>query len=864
MKGENVLVALAGQPNCGKSTVFNALTGASQHVANYPGVTVDKKTGWFRGNGYRFEVVDLPGTYSLTSYSPEERVARNFIFGEKPAAVINVADASNLKRSLYLTLQLMEMEGPLILDLNMMDVAENRGLVIDHAALAQRLQVQVIPTSMKKGRGKEDLLEAMKALSRHGGGLTRTHVDYGPMEVFFTGIEQALARDTTLGAQFPLRWMAIKLMEGDEAVAGLIRDRHSNSSAFLDRISQLQRDFETGQGSPPETFIAEKRYQLAEDIARACIRQESAGQRTLTDRIDGVVCHRVMGPLILMGVIWLLYYLAIVQGYKLTSYTWPLLAKIRVLAENAAPAPGFIDIPVLRAFILWFVDSINALLNYIPIFFIMFTSIAVLEDSGYMPRMAFIMDRLFGRFGLHGQSTLPMVLGGIYVGGCAVPGVMACRGIPDERSRLATILIIPLLNCLAKVPLYILLINIYFASHKAWAMFFISTISLLLVLPISKILILTVLRDKETAPFVMEMPPYHMPTVRGVLGLAVERVWLFIRKIVTIVAAVAVILFAMLQYPGITSERMAYYEGQRQNAVNAFLAKVEKTSHGDYLRSVDAMGLIRHWEDYKSARIRAKDQDALEILNAGFQKQNPALFAIMRPGQDKDAKTANRALKNLVNARKRILREMRKERIDNSVLGRLGKMITPVTQYAGFDWKVNVALLSALAAKESSVATLGALYLPDESGASQTLEQRMAGDPGEFTALHALALMLFMVLYPPCLATSIAIKVQTGSLKWMIFSMAYPMALGLTVATLVFSGGRAWASQAFRPWLHFMPWPWPPPLPWALFQTTQNLYRKRKGRVYDAKKTMDYSRRPEHCPGLDGHCPGSHAPLHLL
>jgi ferrous iron transport protein B len=264
--------------------------------------------------------------------------------------------------------------------------------------------------------------------------------------------------------------------------------------------------------------IAGCRYRTADDIARGCIKLPMGARRPLSDRIDAVVCHRLLGPVLMVGIIWLLYYLSIVQGYNLTNYTWPLLAKLRGLAEAVLPAPGFIDIPLLREFVLWIVDSLNALLNYIPIFFILFGLIAILEDSGYMPRMAFIMDRVFGRFGLHGQSTLPMVLGGIYVGGCAVPAVMSCKGIPDERSRMATILIIPLLNCLAKVPLYVLLINIYFAAHKAWAMFFISTVSLLLVLPISKLLTLTVLKEKETAPFVMEMPPLPCANPAGRFG----------------------------------------------------------------------------------------------------------------------------------------------------------------------------------------------------------------------------------------------------------------------------------------------------------------------------------------------------------
>ena len=790
MTPDKVLLALAGQPNCGKSTVFNALTGASQHVANYPGVTVDKMTGWYRHNGHKVEVVDLPGTYSLTSYSPEERVSRDFILHERPSVVVNVTDASNLKRSLYLTFQLLEMEIPLILNLNMMDVADRLGMAIDTERLAERLGVPVVPSSMKSGRGKPALLESVVATANAGSRQKRTvRIDYGGMEPFFRDIEDRLAAATALDRVYPLRWCAIKMMEGDSEVERLVQASGRQGEEIVAFARKLRDDFEARFESSAELHIAHRRYREADDIERQCVKAGRQGVSTLSDRIDRVVCHRLLGPFFLMGVIWLLYYLSIVQGYNLTNYTWPLLAKIRSLAEAVTPQPGFIEIPLLRSFVLWFVDSVNALLNYIPIFFILFGLIAILEDSGYMPRMAFIMDRLFSRYGLHGQSTLPMVLGGIYVGGCAVPGVMSCKGIPDERSRLATILIIPLLNCLAKVPLYVLLINIYFAAHKAWAMFFISTISMLIVLPVSKLLTLTVLKDKETAPFVMEMPPYHLPTVRGVLGRAVERVWLFVRKITTIVAAVAVVIFVLLQFPGISQERQAYYEAQKQETVGAFLKKVAGTPYAEAVRGDNIMELVQYWDAYKDAKMAANGEAAVTALNAEYEGRNPLFFKIVQPEKDKAARKINKAFKALYKGRKGLLREMRKERIDRSFLGRLGQWFEPATRFAGFNWRVNVALLSAFAAKESSVATLGALYEPEQEG--EALEQRMAKGETDFTALHALALMLFMVLYPPCLATSIAVKLQAGSLRWMFFSMGYPMALGLTVAILVFSGGSA-------------------------------------------------------------------------
>ena len=592
MKKKKVLVALAGQPNCGKSTVFNALTGANQHVANYPGVTVEKMTGSYRDDGEKIEVVDLPGTYSLTSYSLEERVSRDFLIQENPSVVINVVDASNLKRNLYLTFQLLEMKIPLVLDLNMMDVAERRNIHIDVEGLSKQLGISVIPTAIKTGRGKKKLLKAVTAASCSGSQFKPVPVNYEDMEPFLNRIQVKLSGETELDGKYPLRWLSVKLMEGDSKAQKLVSQNHPESAGILKFIKKQRETFEAEHDEAPESYIAFRRYQRAETIIKSCVRTKTASSATLSDKADKLICNRYLGPLILIGIIYLLYYLSIVQGYNITNYTWPILAKIRSLIESILPNPGFIEEPLIRSLSLWFVDSINALLNYIPIFFILFGLIAILEDSGYMPRMAFILDRLFQRFGLHGQSTLPMVLGGIYVGGCAVPGVMATKGIPDERSRLATILIIPLLNCLAKVPLYILLINIYFPGHKGLAMFFIATISLLIALPAAKILTITLLKDKETAPFIMEMPPYHIPTIRGVLGRAIERVWLFIKKIITIVAVIAVVIFVLLQFPGLDFEKKAHYAREKEKETAKFYNRITETPYAEQLRGENLMALI--------------------------------------------------------------------------------------------------------------------------------------------------------------------------------------------------------------------------------------------------------------------------------
>ena len=788
MGREKTLIALAGQPNTGKSTVFNALTGASQHVANYPGVTVEKMTGSYRYDGAKVEVVDLPGTYSLTSYSLEERVSRDFLLHEKPSVVVNVADASNLKRNLYLTFQLLEMQAPLVLDLNMMDVAKRRGIEIDVKELAKQLGTTVVPTAIRNGTGKKDLLKSIHAVSLSERPSEPFRIDYGPLESFLTEIEGELSGNGALWGDYPPRWLAVKLMEGDNEARRLVRKNHSNPELILAFVEKKRQDFELEHNEKPERHIAFRRYRVADDITKSSLKPKAASSQPLSDKADQFICNRFLGPLILVGVIYLLYYLSIVQGYNLTNYTWPLLAKLRSLTESILPNPGFIEEPLIRSLTLWFVDSINALLNYIPIFFILFGLIAILEDSGYMPRMAFMLDRLFNKFGLHGQSTLPMVLGGIYVGGCAVPAVMSCKGIPDERARFATILTIPMLNCLAKVPLYVLLINIYFVGHKGLAMFFISTITLLMVLPVAKILTRTVLKKKETSPFIMEMPPYHVPTIRGVLGRATERVWLFIRKIITIVAVIAIIIFVLLQFPGLSNERKAYYSTQKDLVTANFYKKIEGNPYAEHVQGKNLMALVIYWDKFKNAKMMAKGKEAAKAINERFKEENPIFFKIAQPKKDKDAKKLNRAFKKVFSARKKLLREIKKEKIDNSFLGQIGHAMEPYTKWAGFNWRINVSLLASFAAKESSVATLGALYEQEEEG--ESLETRMEKGEKGFTPLHALALMLFMALYPPCIATSIMVKIQTGKIRWMVFSMIFPIVLGIMAATLIFSGGN--------------------------------------------------------------------------
>lgn len=555
----------------------------------------------------------------------------------------------------------------------------------------------------------------------------------------------------------------------------------------------------TDHKAMPEKIVAQKRYEAAERIAGLAVRRDREAGRSMTDKIDAFVLHRFFGPLILLAVIFAFYELSIVQGYKITAYTWPALAAVRDLIASILPSPGFIFDPLLRTIPLGVVDGIAAVFNYIPIFLILFALIAIMEDSGYMARVAFLLDRLFRYFGLHGQSAMPMILSGVLVGGCAIPGVMACRTIKDEKARLATMLISPLMNCMAKIPLYVLLVGMFFPAHKGVAMFFISTITLIVALGVAKILSLTLLRKAETAPFVLELPFYHMPTLRGVIQRCLERTWLFAKKIVTIVMIVVLFIYLLLNFPGLSARRVVHYENELNRHVQAFYDAIgEDNPYAPLLKGPGLAAFAVYQDDYKKARMEAKGEKEKISLDDAFRKRNADFFKIAsrgkymvegKPVKDAAALKASKEYKKLDSARSGIKADVKEETIIGSVMGRLGRALEPVTRYAGFNWRVNIALISAFAAKENSVATLGSIYQSREGEEEKALEERMKEKETDWTPLHALALIIFMTMYPPCIATLMMIKLESGSAKWALFATIYPIVLGSLAAALVFTGG---------------------------------------------------------------------------
>lgn len=780
----DIQVALVGQPNCGKSTIFNMLTNMKQHIANYPGVTIDKKSGSFNFANSKIEVIDLPGTYSFSSFSVEEKITRDYILKKETDIIINAVDSSNIRRNLYLTMQLLDMNKPMIITFNMIDVAKQNGLEFDFSKLEKLLNAKIIQTVASKRQGLNSMKESIIEVKNDKKLYISKALDYGILQPYIKKLQEKIANNIV---DLSTHYICVKLFENDKEVINIIKDNFLNHKEIFEFVKNSKKDFTELYNVSCEQYIVKIRYEKADELVNACTKKVTKKENTISDKIDSIVLNRFLALPILGLIIFTLYQLSIVYGYELTNFTWPILSWLKMTVISVFPSENIDSIPYITQFAIWMMNSINALLNYLPIFFILFFLIAVLEDIGYMPRMAFILDRVFVKFGLHGESTLPLVLSGIFAGGCAVPGVMATKGMNDKKAQMATMLTVPLMNCLAKIPFFTLILAAFFKPDMALMMFLISTITIFVALSVAKLLTITVLQSHETTPFIMELPSYHMPTLRGLLVKVFDRIWLYLKKIVTIVSAVAVVLFVLIQFPGLSEEKKNLFNKQTQDMQSTFYKKIEGNKYKYYIdEKKELTDFINYYNSYKAKRMNTSSKEIAKEIDKNFKANNPTFFLFTKPKRDKEAKKINKAFKKLIRTRKAVFREIKNEKVENSLLGEMGKFFVPVTKYAGFDWKINVAFLSSFAARESSVATLGALYETN----NHALETNSMQSSSSYTPLGAVAIILFMALTPPCIATMIMIKVQTNSYKWMMFAIAYPMVIGLFSAIFVFQVGN--------------------------------------------------------------------------
>ncbi|MHB1184843.1 MAG: ferrous iron transport protein B [Desulfobulbia bacterium] len=560
-----ITIALAGNPNAGKTTLFNTLTGSRQHVGNYPGVTVEKKEGGYTfPSGEHASIIDLPGTYSLTAYSVEEVVARDYLVQEKPDVVINITDASNLERNLYLSTQFLELGVPMVIALNMIDVAQDRGISLDAQKLAELLKVPVIPIIARSGQGTAELMAAALALAKENKPWDPLYISYGEdVDLALQTMAQRITAASFMTENYAPRWLALKYLEGDSQIREKGRAHNPAVDAVLQEIvervsAHLHKTMETY----PEAIIADHRYGYIKSVLRQEVITHTFDIDRLhaSDRIDKVLTNRFLGPLIMLGVLLGLY------KFTFTFSELPVAWLETFFGWAGDNLSSLLPDGHLKSMLIsGVIDGMGGVLGFVPLIMFMFFGIAILEDSGYLARVAFMMDRVFRIFGLHGSSVMAYIVSGGIAGGCAVPGVMAARTLRSPRERLATLLTVSFMNCGAKLPVLALLTATFFSNNQAQLMFLLTLLAWGVALTAAKILRLTVLRGDST-PFVMELPPYRFPTFQGLFIHTWERTWQYIKKAGTTILTISILIWAMMTFPGLPASEEENFARQRQEA----------------------------------------------------------------------------------------------------------------------------------------------------------------------------------------------------------------------------------------------------------------------------------------------------------
>jgi ferrous iron transport protein B len=723
-----IRVALAGNPNSGKTTLFNAITGARQHVGNYPGVTVEKIEGTARVGEHKLDVVDLPGTYSLTAYSIEEVVARNVLLEEPPDVVVDILDASNLERHLYLATQLIELGIPLVLAMNMSDVAAARGMRTDVDLLSRLLGVPIVETVGHRGEGVEGLLQQAALTARNGKAAVdrQRHPNYGEE------IESHLAELTALlreaGLENHLRWFAVKLLEGDAETLRRLREKFGHEAeALLAEADRIRSHVETLGGDSAPLLLADRRYGFISGAVTEATALTAEIRHDRSDKIDAVLINRYLGLPIFAVLMYLVFQLTFTAGQYPMQWIEAGFGALSEWIVHIWPDPQ----SLLRSFVVdGLIGGVGGVIIFLPNILLLFLAIAFLEGTGYMARAAFIMDRLMHRIGLHGKSFIPLLIGF----GCTVPAIMATRTIETRRDRLTTILIAPLMSCGARLPIYSLLIPAFFApAWRAPMLWLIYLIGIALAVAAAKVLRKTVLRGEST-PFVMELPPYRMPTVRAILLHMWQRSWMYLRKAGTVILAFSIILWALTTFPR---------KPESPPAPPAASAIVQP----------------------EASEADAADTPRLPTGEARPEKESA------------DEET-----------------RLQTEQLTYSAAGRIGHTMEPVLRPMGFDWKIGTALIGAFAAKEIFVAQLGIVYSVGE--AEETPETLRKQLNRAYTPLQGFCIMLFCLISMPCMATVAVTARESGSWKWALLQLTYLTVLAWVITTAVYQVGTAIVSMS--------------------------------------------------------------------
>lgn len=686
-------VALIGNPNCGKTSLFNVASGAREHVGNYSGVTVDAKTGTFRQDDVTFRIVDLPGTYSLACYSPEELYVRKYLRDNEPDVIVNIVDATNLERNLYLTTELINMNRPMVIALNMFDELKQKGISLDYKKLSEMIGVPIVPTVARTGEGVRQLFDAVIAVAEDRHAVVRhVHVTLGKeLEQSVGVLNRALKADPDLRPRFSPRYMAIKLLENDKEIDSLVAGTKDAKAIFELRDREVERLGKVFPGEDVSSLIAGESYGFISGALAETMEQNPVDSADTTRVLDAIVTNRLFGFPIFLAIMAFIFWATFSVGQYPMDWIEAAVGWLGSLIEKYMP-----NGPLKDLIGDGIIGGVGGVIVFLPNILILYFCLSFLEDSGYMARAAFIMDKVMHRMGIHGKSFIPLVMGF----GCNVPAIMSTRSIESRSSRLITILINPFMSCSARVPIYVLLIGAFFPDHATLAFMSLYILGILVAVLTARMLRRFYFKADET-PFVMELPPYRLPTFKA----SCRHMWAkgeqYLRKMGGVILVASIIVWALNYFP-------------------------------------------LHNEKASTPAFEAQQID-----------------------------------------------EGRIDTSRDSYLEMAGKAVNPIMEPAGFHWRATVAVLAGIPAKEIVVSSLGVLYTGDEEVAESKLSERVkapnpvTGKP-DFTSASALAFMVFVLLYFPCMATIVAIVKETGHWGYGLFSVVYNTAVAWIAAVIAY------------------------------------------------------------------------------
>ena len=717
---KTVTMALAGNPNSGKTTIFNNLTGARQKVGNWPGVTVEKKEGTLKWDDYQLKIVDLPGTYSLTPFSIEEIAARDFILDEKPDVVVNIIDAANLERSLYLAMQIMELDRPVVFVLNMADLARAKGITIDAERLSMLLDVPVIFTVGNRDQGMDTLVEtAILAAQSFPKGKSGRKVKYNrDIEALIAELTLMLETEFHGHHPHPVRWTAIKLLESDQMVKKSLEELSPELEEKVNQMAARSRfRLENIFHDDPEIVLTDDRYGFIAGIVKEVVTLSPRKRADMSRNIDLVLTNRFMGFPIFIFFIWAMFQLTFSLGAHPMEWIESGVTFLSARLDLLLPASLLKDL-----FLDGVVAGIGSVIVFLPNILILFFCIALFEDTGYMARTAFLMDRVMHMVGLHGKSFIPMLMGF----GCNVPAIMATRSLENRKDRILTILITPFMSCSARLPVYIILAGTFFGPRAGTVIFALYFTGIVVAILSGRLFRSTLLKGQD-APFVMELPPYRVPMVRSLVIHMWDRSKMFLKKMGGVILVGSIIIWALSTFPRLENYTMDY-TGDIEKITRQATLSASADTDGDHRGEISP--------------------EMLEKISELEKKKN-------------------------------------QEEVAHSFIGTLGKTMEPIFLPLGIDWRCGVALLTGLVAKEVVVSTMGVLY---GIGDGEADALKAALKKSGMTPLSALSMMVFVLLYVPCLATIFAIWRETSA-GWAWFNLVYTTTIAWGISFLIYQGG---------------------------------------------------------------------------